>query len=164
MDNDIGLKQRELILTYALLLEFFTSIFLAQLLGIKDREKTISFGNKNSALSFNQKINLLIDIKALSKENKNKYQTFMEVRNQFMHNFQADSFETCYSFIEGKANFVLRLYPQSEEFSKEEQLKKATLNLSEELLNTTIGLIDKVKEKYDHQINEYRARIKELEG
>jgi hypothetical protein len=88
----------------------------------------------------------------------------MEVRNQFMHNFQADSFETCYSFIEGKANFVLRLYAQSEEFSKEEQLKKATLNLSEELLNTTIGLIDKVKEKYDHQINVYRARIKELEG
>lgn len=149
MNNDIGLNNRTEILTFALLLEQFSSILIKGLLGIGVSKETISFGNKSGCLSFNQKINLLIDIGALPPEDKKKYQTFMEIRNQFMHNLSADTYEACYGFIDGKDKFVLRLYPQSDSLTTEVALKQATRELAGEVLNKTIGLFEKVKEKVE---------------
>ncbi|WNH13040.1 hypothetical protein [Thalassobellus suaedae] len=152
MKWNIGLNERKDILTYALLLENFSSIFLSNLLGLKDYRNSISFGNTSGSLSFNQKINLLIDIGALSKTEKSKFQTFMEIRNQFMHNISADSYESCYAFLPGKDKFILKLYPQDPGLTKEEQLKKATVELAESQLKITIGIFDKVKEKVEKEV------------
>lgn len=152
MKLDIGLNQRQEILTFALLLENLSSIFLSGLLGIKDYRNTKSFGSTNSSLSFNQKINLLIDIGALSSLERNKFLTFMEIRNQFMHNLSADSFESCYSFLEGKEKFILKNYPQEASLTKEEQLKNATIKLSDDILKKTIDLLDKIMEKIEKEV------------
>jgi hypothetical protein len=167
MDN-IGINQRVPILTYALLMESFTSIFLAKLLGInEDNTNTLSFGNKGTSLSFSQKIYLLIDIQALSKNDKTKYLTFMEIRNQFMHNLGAESYVDCFSFLNGKDTYILKQYPQEKNLSREEQLSIATTQLADELLQKTINLIHNVKEKYSEEIKKYEdlnsnlsARIK----
>ena len=49
-------------------------------------------GNTSSALSFSQKVNLLLDYKSITKEEKLKLESFMNIRNQFMHNQSADSY------------------------------------------------------------------------
>lgn len=152
MKWNIGLNERQEILTFALLLENFSSIFLSNLLGIDEYRNTKSFGNSNSSLSFNQKINLLIDIGALSPIERKKYITFMEIRNQFMHNLAADSYESCYEFINGKDAYILKNYPQDETLSREIQLKKATVELADEILKTTIGIVDKIKEKIAKEV------------
>jgi hypothetical protein len=152
MKFDIGIEKRKFILTVSLLVENFTSIFLSRLLEIKDHRQTISFSNKSSNLSFNQKINLLIDIGAIPAGQRNKFLTFMEIRNQFMHNLEAKSYETCFDFIDGKDKFVLKTYPQDPKKSREEQLEKATEELSNEVLSMSAKLYDKVKEKIEKEV------------
>src|SRR5688572_19762225 len=100
MAIQIGIEKRQNILNVSLLVENFTSLFLSRLLEIQDHRKTISFGNKSSSLSFNQKVNILIDIGALNATDKIKFQTFMEIRNQFMHNIDADSYENCFKYLD----------------------------------------------------------------
>ncbi|RVT76701.1 hypothetical protein EOD40_09385 [Flavobacterium sufflavum] len=152
MDNNIGLDNRGTILTASLLLENLTSVFLAQLLGIKDYKKTKSFGNKSGNISFNQKIELLIDMDALAKKEKAKFLTFMEIRNQFMHNLGADDFVSCFENLEGKEKYILSQYPQPDNLSREEKLKQASIELSNELIKTAIEIFDKVKEKIGNDL------------
>ncbi|MGC4041888.1 MAG: hypothetical protein QM710_14185 [Flavobacterium sp.] len=152
MNIDIGIEKRKNILAISLMLEGMTSAFLAQLIGIENHIETISFGNKSSSLSFNQKIGLLIDIGALPPEEKGKFQLFMEIRNQFMHNLQAKTYELCFSFLPGRDKFILKLYPQDGNLNVEEQLEKATMELSDEVSRITVNLIEKVKEKFERDI------------
>ena len=79
MKFEIGIKKRNFVLTISLVIESIISIFLSRLLGIQDHKQTISFSNKSSNLSFNQKVGLLIDIGALKAESKSKFITFMEI-------------------------------------------------------------------------------------
>ncbi|TCC88663.1 hypothetical protein EZ428_18675 [Pedobacter frigiditerrae] len=144
---NLGIDKRSEVLQYALIIESFTSIFLGELLGIKDVKNSRVLGNKSSPISFNQKITLLIEIEALESVEKTKFVTFMEVRNQFMHNLEASSYETCFSYLEGKDKYLVKAYPQKEGISKEEQLELAFKALSEDVVKSTIGLLDKVKEK-----------------
>lgn len=152
MKFEIGLEKRKFILTISLLVENFTSIFLARLLEIEDYRETISFSNKSSTLSFNQKINLLIDIKAIEGENKNKFQTFMEIRNQFMHNLEADTYEKCFKFLNGRDKFILKVYPENSDLSKEDQLEKATERLFYDVLRMSSKLYEKVREKIEKEV------------
>jgi len=146
------MNNRVEILELALILEKITSAFLAELLDIENYKETRSLGNKSGNLSFNQKIELLIDIRALSKNDKNKYQSFMELRNQFMHNLDADTYEKCYDLMEGKERFVLKIYPQPNDMTREEQLRKASLDMANDIIRITSNLIEVVKEKIDKKI------------
>nr|WP_121270863.1 hypothetical protein [Pedobacter schmidteae] len=144
---NLGIDKRSEVLQYALIIESFTSIFLGELLGIKDVKNSRVLGNKSNPISFNQKITLLIEIEALKSVEKTKFLTFMEVRNQFMHNMEASSYETCFSYLDGKDKYLLKSYPQEEGISKEKQLELAFRALAEDVVKLTIGLLDKVKEK-----------------
>jgi hypothetical protein len=136
------------VLSTSLILENMTSHFLSKLVGVDgDPETTYSFGNKGSALSFSQKIHLLIDIGALDKEIKNKFFTFMEIRNQFMHNALAKSYELCFSYLKEKKSFVMGLYKPEKEISVEEHLRLAVEELSNQILTIAGQLIEKVREK-----------------
>ena len=144
-----GLEIKKQILANALIFENMTSIFLAALLDINDAKNSITLGTKNSALSFKTKIDLLIDIGALEDKTKAKFQTFMEIRNQFMHNIYAEDFTSCYSFA-GKESYILKTYPQQPSINKEEQLKLATLALVDDVLSITKKLIHKLNTKIKH--------------
>lgn len=153
MDLSLGIQKRKHLLLYALYLEGFLSEFLAALLGIKNTESSMSFGNTSKALSFNQKVNLLIDLGALKKEDQNKFITFMELRNQFMHNIHAKTYELCYEYLpKGKDNFVLGRYPQKANLSREKQLEEASLDLASEIIKLTIGVIKKINTKISKEV------------
>ena len=53
-------------------------------MGIKDVDTSSTLSNKSSALSFNQKVDMLIDIGAISKTNKVKFLTFMEILSKIL--------------------------------------------------------------------------------
>ena len=158
MSLKINLEDRKDILRTALILESMTSIFLAELLGIKNHKESKSFGNTSGNLSFSQKISLLIDIGALSETEKAKFLTFMEIRNQFMHNLSADTYELCFGFIKGKEAFILKTYPQDKSLKKEEQLKKATFDLSNDIITITSNIFNKITEKFENE-----SKVKLLE-
>ena len=144
----LGITIRKEILTYSLMIEGLTSSFLSGLLGIKDQKNSRTLGNKSSSLSFNNKIDLLIDIGALKGETKSKFQTFMEIRNQFMHNIEASNYENCFSFMPDKITFLLKQYPQAQNLTKEDQLKNATLELATDVFNFTGELTQRLREKF----------------
>lgn len=152
-NNAIGLENREEVLKSALILERLASFFLASLLGVKDYTKSRTLGNKSGCLSFNQKIDMLVDIGALSSEKRNKFQKFMEIRNQFMHNIDASTFEKCVSGIDGAEKFLLKNYPQDNSLTKEEILRVAVYELSKEITELTISITKKIKEKRQSDIN-----------
>ncbi|MES1159385.1 MAG: hypothetical protein ABUM51_01385 [Bacteroidota bacterium] len=145
--NNLGLEKRKDILGIALTIEGLTSGFIAALLGIEDPENSRTLGNKSSALTFNQKIDLLIDLGAMSDETRSKYSTFMEIRSQFMHNIEASTYEKCYDFLQGKEAYIFKKYPQKGFCSREEALEKASLELANDVLNITLELIEGLKEK-----------------
>lgn len=152
MEIEIDMKIRMNILKNALLVEGMTSHFLGGLLNIKDVKNSASLGNTGSALSFNQKINLLIDIGALQKDSKTKFQKFMEIRNQFMHNIEAKNFEICFTFVgDGTEKYILKTYPQNPRLTKEVQLENAVNALSSDVVNQTIQIIDKINAKFSKE-------------
>ena len=101
------------VLVYSLFLEKQASFSLAYLLNINIEEinTTKSLGNTSSSLSFNQKINLLLDNKSITKEDKSKLECIMSVRNQFLHNFHANNYTDCASVIDGLEKYLKKLYP-----------------------------------------------------
>lgn len=159
---DLGMKKRTNVLTHSLLVESMTSIFLAKLLGIEDVANSKTLGNNSSAISFNQKIHLLIDINALDSSVKKKLQVFMEVRNQFMHNYGAKTFELCFEFIKkDKANSFLKEYPQDVTKTKEEQLELAFEQLCKEIIQIIKDLFEEVKVRITNNVrNELALQFK----
>jgi uncharacterized protein YktA (UPF0223 family) len=149
---DIGIKIRTNILFNALMVENLTSAFLGRLLGISDVENSKTLGNKSGSLSFNQKVDLLIEIGALSKDEKKKFQTFMEIRNQFMHNLQAKTYQDCFAFLDGKEAFLIKLYKPDKTLSKEKQLEFITQELCNDVVKLTAGLMKKVEEKIKKEV------------
>jgi len=145
---NLGMEIRKEVLLTALVLEYSASAFLSGLLGIDDIKNSRILGNKSGCLSFNQKIDLLIELGALSKTVKKKFQAFMEIRNQFMHNLSATTYENCLSCIDGADKFLLKTYSQSDNLSREKALKGAIGELCDDIGKLTANIIKKVEEKF----------------
>ncbi len=135
----------------SLMIEATISGLLSQLLGVKDASSSKSFGNSSSALSYNAKVLLFLDLGFIRSEDYWKFQKFMEIRNQFMHNLEAASYEECFSYLKGAEEKLLKEYPKIKLKSKEARLKKAALTLANDVFIICIGLsrhiIDVKREK-----------------
>lgn len=139
---------RYYVLEKALLLESNVTSFLGELLDLDDISNTKSLGSKGGALSFNQKINLLIDIGALEPATRSKYQAFMEIRNVFMHNILATDLVSCMKFTNGTEKFILKVYPVGNDvIEEEEKLRFAVEALSADVLKTTKKIEKKIYDK-----------------
>lgn len=106
-------QKRIKVLNNSLLLEFYSSLSLAFLLDIDvdDIRNSKSLGNKSSSISFNQKVNLLLDNKSIQKDEKLKLESFMSIRNQFMHNLGVKTFADAFNNISGLENKLKKIYP-----------------------------------------------------
>ncbi|WP_407557911.1 hypothetical protein [Winogradskyella sp. 4-2091] len=129
------------ILKYSLRLEKIASYSLAYIFDIEKPENTKSLGNKNTSLSFNQKLNLLLDSGSIVKEEKEKMEIFMEVRNQFMHNLNVDSFQDVFELLNGREKRLKKLYPDyfSEDIKLEKSFDKVTEKLYLEGMKTLVS-------------------------
>ena len=87
MDINIISKSEDLrlyILEHTILIEENISICLGNLLNI-DWKNSKSFGFSSSALSFNQKVQIIQDIQGLDKIEIQKLSDLMSIRNKFAH-------------------------------------------------------------------------------
>lgn len=87
----LNLELRSEILERALVLENEVNKLLFHFLGI-NKETTKTLSNKSSSLSFKNKIDLLLDLDRIDKDDYQLLLLFMEVRNQFLHNISSINF------------------------------------------------------------------------
>ncbi|REE07646.1 hypothetical protein DFQ09_1147 [Winogradskyella pacifica] len=126
----MNLENRSKILSYSLELEYYVSLELAKLLDIKDFKNSKSLGNKSSSLSLNQKLNLLLDFETISSKEKSIIESFSSIRNQFMHNIDATSYEYVINQISGLLNRLTKLYPENFKSNNNEMsIEKCVENL-----------------------------------
>ena len=95
IENNPNLSPRAFTIEMSVNFEHLLNVIIAQLLGVKN-EDTKSFGNSSQALSFNTKANLLLDLNYLNKEQRVKFQIFIEIRNKFAHLHSVDTYEKCF--------------------------------------------------------------------
>lgn len=129
------------------MLEHLLSEFLAKLIDVPNYEQSYSFRNKQGALSFDQKVSMLIDIGALNREDKERFKIFMEVRNQFMHNLQASSYVEVFNFLDDKKKKVLALCPDQKDLTEEQKLRAGFNMLSTKVLQLTVNILKAIQEK-----------------
>jgi dsDNA-binding SOS-regulon protein len=151
-----GLQTRSEILFYSLVMEGYVSFFLSKYLNIPARNETKCFSNKSSALSIYQKVNLFLDLGVIAKEEHWLFITFMEIRNQFMHNIEADSYEKCFETIDGETK-LLKRFPVSAELNREQQLEQVCKLLFEELCT----ILDKIEDHVVDRVTFFRNKLSE---
>jgi hypothetical protein len=151
------LRKRTKILETALYLEGLTSSLISGLLDI-DVKNSKAFGNKSSALSFNSKIHLLTDMRSLEKGVSSKFEKFMSIRNQFMHNLSANSFEKCLDNIDGSGTWLLKNYPQDKNLELEVRYEKSLDDLCHDLTFITADLVKLIEAKIEKEV---KAQINE---
>jgi len=115
------IRKRTKVLEYSLKLESFVSYELANLLDMQDYKNSKSLGNGSSSLSINQKLNLLLDVENIDKKEKSTIENFMSIRNQFMHNIDANSFSYVIKKLDGLENKLKKEYPDNFKGNDEEK-------------------------------------------
>lgn len=139
------------ILKYSLRLEKIASLSLAFILDVEEIENTKSLGNKNTSLAFNQKLNLLLDCESIEKEEKEKMEIFMEVRNQFMHNLNVNSFKDVFKILDGREKRLRKFYPSI--FSEEIELEKSLNDSTEKLYLEGMKILMSFKGAREKRLN-----------
>lgn len=122
------------ILENSLFHEYLITYLLGNLLEIKT-EDSYSLSDKSSALSLASKINLLIDLKSLSREQKPKLSYYLEIRNQFLHNWKCTTFEDCFKSLNKTYNGLKKLYPPDINLTIEEQMTFCYYSLSNDIVD-----------------------------
>lgn len=145
------MKKRTKVLKTALLVENMVSTMLALLLDI-NLETSRTMGNKSSSIPLNIKIDLLTDIQTMTREDAKKFFDFMSVRNQFMHNMSAVSFEACIGAIDGLGARLLKLYPKEDKLTLEEKYELCFDELSGDLFFCIYGLGKKLRTKIESDV------------
>ena len=145
------LRKRMQVLETALYIEGLTSSIICRLLDI-DIETSKSFGNKSSSLSFSNKINLLLDMGNLHNDDVKKFEKFMSIRNQFMHNWSVDTFVNCVEKLDGLKNWLASNYPQDNNSNIELQYEKSINQLRIELTIKTASLIESIEKKINKEV------------
>lgn len=92
----IAENSRLCVIENSIFIEELASRVLGNILNV-DWAATKSFGHTSSSLSFNQKLQLIQDIKGIDKEDLKKLTCVANIRNKFAHVSSIDSFETLFS-------------------------------------------------------------------
>jgi hypothetical protein len=146
MDKDLNLELRKEIIDIALHLEDAVNMLLISYLNIENLNLK-ALGNKNSSLSFKNKIDLLSDIEVFAKEEHFKFLLLMEFRNQFMHNSKCNSFTRAIEILgPDRGKQLLKHYTQNFDTDQEYKYKSSFNNL---YMNCLEIAVRKYEQKYE---------------
>jgi hypothetical protein len=153
-DNNQNLSPRAYTVEMSVKIEHLLNLIMAQLLGVK-HEDTRSFGNSSQALSFNAKANLLLDLNYLDKEQGQKFQIFMEIRNKFAHLHSVDTYEKCFAQTKNYNQLKKLLEIDKDGDNLEEDMGYLFIALSMDIAMT----LNKIKERiYSEMAIKYTQR------
>ncbi|MEO8588351.1 MAG: hypothetical protein ABI432_03200 [Flavobacteriales bacterium] len=144
---------RSFMLEKSVFVEGQTSAMLRSLLGIPPEKKSKVFGNGGQALSFNTKMELLIDIGALGEEERKLFELFGAIRNQFAHNWKANTMIECMAFIKDVHPKLWKERCPTWEAGIEKDFIAALVSICNDVVNKTLAITDKVKDKMRAEID-----------
>lgn len=152
------LDTRLYVLEKALTVEKGVNDILELFLNVEKLKKK-AFTNKSGGLSFKNKIDLLFDIEIFDDKEYTAILLLMEYRNQFMHNYECNTFIDALEFLGlDKKNRLLTYSDKKLEDKNEENLKKAFQNLFYEILKILLGKIE-LKKSNMAENKEYFDRL-----
>ena len=126
-------KVKNEFLVSALFIESAINDYLSSKLEISDPISSEFLGNGKKGLTFDQKIDALLDSSAFSIIEKSKVSVFREIYREFQLNFDADSLEDSFTSPDANDDFLMILYPQVEYLPREEMLINACYQLIAEV-------------------------------
>ncbi len=130
-----------------------TGIIKAILRILKDKTKTLS--NKSTSLSFKNKIDLLYDLDELCKTEYTNLLKFMEIRNQFIHNHEFNSFSELSTDFPDLISYLKKTFPNDEK-EEEKSLQKSYNELyttcQGKLLVLEIEYVKGIKKDYEQYV------------
>lgn len=132
--NDLRLT----ILENSLFHEFLITKSLGDMLEV-DIENSYSLSDKSTGLSLAAKIHLLIDLNSLTKEQKPKLFYYLEIRNQFLHNWKCKTFGDCFKSRQDTYNALKKLYKPDITLSSEQQMAQCYNALSDDIVDIAIN-------------------------
>lgn len=137
-------QTRYFVLECAVCMEEKASDTLSRLLGISSK-KSKSLGYGSISLGFNNKITLIQDMKEVKTDSRDKFNSFMSIRNKFAHIAEIDSFKTYFEIIEqakDQKNKFKRWFPDLQWNSDDSEriYKIAFLLLTLDLFQTFIEI------------------------
>jgi hypothetical protein len=141
-------KVRNEFFVAALFVESAITDYLSEKLNIANAIHSELLGNNKKALSFDQKIDALLDSSNFSIIDKSKLSVFREIYKEFMMNIEACSFEDCFSSPDSNDDFLLILYPQNDYLPREEKL-----------INSCYQLIGEVSELVAHHTEKTEVKM-----
>ena len=148
------MDDRTEVLAKSLLIEALISRFLCFILNINDPNNSKSFSGKSSSLSHYHKVCLLTDMGKLKSEEHKIFEYYLQVRNMFMHNFEALTYSSCYELLNDSTRNGIRkmFFPHKAIKNKEQNLtptecKTAIMQLGVDVLTLTIRLTEQDTEK-----------------
>jgi len=149
----IEIKIRNEFFVSALFVENNITSYISEKLKINNVVNSTLLGNKEDAISFDQKIELLLESDNFSIIDKSKLSVYREIHKELTANKNATSFEACFSSEDHNDDFLLILYTQSEYLPREEKLINACYQLigevSELVANFTNNPEVKLKRKFN---------------
>ena len=131
----------------ALFVENNITTYISEKLKINDTTNSIFLGNKKEAISFNQKIELLLESDDFSIIDKSKLSVYREIHNELIENKETPSFEDCFTSTNNNDDFLLILYPQSDYLPREEKLTNASYHLIGEVSKLVADFTNKPEVK-----------------
>ncbi len=122
-------KVRNEFFVSALFIESTITDYLSEKLNISNPIDSELLGNHEKALSFNQKVDALLDSGNFSIIDNSKLSVFRGIYKEFILNIDALSLEESFSSPDNNDDFLLILYPQNEYLPREEKLINACYQL-----------------------------------
>lgn len=160
-----GMGVKRAVLYMALKIEQQSSVMLGQLLGV-DVEKSKVLGYLGRPLEFSQKVQLLIEVGGLKKDDHQLFTTFMEIRNMMLHNYSAHSTAKCLEMLSEKLksnkikNLLLKIADEAfaqieeqESITEEAKLDIGVRILAGKVFNKTNEIVNVVRHRNWNRAN-----------
>ena len=129
------------IIEHTIEIEELISVTLGRILGI-DYLESQSFGFKSSSLSFNQKVQIVQDLRGMEKEELKKLSCLMNIRNKFAHVKEIENFDDLFTkTANGKQiKHSLEQWYDNDKFDNEDKYRLYFLLLIEDLCYTLCNI------------------------
>jgi hypothetical protein len=132
---------RNYVVTKAVAIEGYISMYLSYSMGIENYEESTSFGKTSQALSFISKLNLFTDLGIVESGEKAKMILFAEIRNRFAHNQECSTFDTAYT--KEHVNKLKKMYPADQDAKSQfdhlyEDVKLILEKVKKDIYNTKL--------------------------
>lgn len=158
------------VIEHTIHIELLISELLGSLLKI-DSTKSKALGFSSSSISFNQKVQIVEDFKAIDNTMRDKLKCLMNIRNKFAHVQYVDSFENLFSKTSNGNNLKNQLekwYSLSKKKESDDKYKYLFFRLSEDITKMLFSLrikydLDFVEKEAKRELKDYQLKFLKIE-